>query len=47
MTGSVLICQFDSRADLDKWLEHEPYVTGNVWHKIDVQLYLVGPSFRK
>lgn len=47
MIGSVLICDFESRADLDKWLESEPYVTGNVWQKIDVQPCRVGPSFLK
>jgi hypothetical protein len=45
MTGSVLICQFDSRAELDDWLKTEPYVTGKVWQKIEVQTCKVGPSF--
>jgi uncharacterized protein YciI len=45
MIGSVLICEFDSRAELDRWLEQEPYVTGNVWHQIEIQNCKVGPSF--
>lgn len=45
MIGSVLICEFESRADLDKWLENEPYVTGDVWKTIDIQPCKVGPSF--
>jgi uncharacterized protein YciI len=47
MIGSVIICQFDSRAQLDEWLKVEPYVTGNVWQKIEVQPFRVGPSFAK
>lgn len=45
MVGSVLICEFDSRTQLDEWLKAEPYVTGNVWQKIDVSQCRVGPSF--
>ncbi len=45
MTGSVLICEFKSREELDAWLKEEPYVTGDVWRKIDVQNCKVGPSF--
>jgi len=28
MCGSALVTEFDSRAELDRWLEREPYVTG-------------------
>ena len=45
MIGSVLICNFDSRVELDDWLREEPYVTGRVWEKIEVKLCKVGPSF--
>lgn len=45
MIGSVLICEFPSRAELDEWLKVEPYVTGKVWQKIEVQNCKVGPSF--
>src|SRR5262245_21088902 len=31
MIGSVLIVDFESRQELDQWLEIEPYVTGKVW----------------
>lgn len=47
MIGSVLICDFESRADLDNWLEHEPYVVGDVWRDIEVKPCRVGPSFVK
>lgn len=45
MIGSVLIVDFDSREELDNWLKYEPYVTGEVWKKIEVQKCKVGPSF--
>ena len=36
MVGSVVIVEFDSRADLDAWLAREPYVTGDVWRDIEI-----------
>jgi uncharacterized protein YciI len=45
MTGSVLICEFDSREDLDEWLKVEPYLTGGVWQKTEIHNCKVGPSF--
>lgn len=45
MIGSILICEFDSRAELDQWLKEEPYMTGGVWQKVEVQNCKVGPSF--
>ena len=37
MTGSVVIVTFPSREELDKWLYNDPYVTGNVWQKIEIK----------
>jgi uncharacterized protein len=45
MVGSVYICNFESRAELDQWLKEEPYVTGNVWQEIEITKCRVGPSF--
>lgn len=45
MIGSVLICEFASRNQLDEWLKVEPYVTGDVWKEIKVTRCRVGPSF--
>ena len=45
MVGSVMICDFRTRLELDQWLEIEPYVVGGVWDKVDVQMCKVGPSF--
>lgn len=36
MVGSVLIVDFPTREELDKWLEVEPYVVGKVWEKIEI-----------
>lgn len=45
MKGSMLVVQYPTREELDKWLEVEPYITGNVWQKIDVQPCSVAPTF--
>jgi uncharacterized protein YciI len=45
MIGSVIICDFETREELDEWLDIEPYVKGNVWKKIEVKHCKVGPSF--
>lgn len=47
MIGSMLVCDFESRSELDEWLLIEPYVTGAVWKDIQVQPCKVGPSFLK
>lgn len=36
MVGSLLVVEFPSRAELDAWLARDPYVTGDVWRKIEV-----------
>ena len=33
MKGSVLVLEFDSRAELDDYLASEPYITEGVWEK--------------
>jgi uncharacterized protein YciI len=45
MIGSSLIYEFESRADLDDWLNVEPYIFGNVWQKIEISQCRVGPTF--
>lgn len=37
MKGSVLILDFDNRAELDAYLQNEPYVMEHVWEKIEVE----------
>lgn len=34
--GSVAVVDFPSRAELDAWLAHEPYVLERVWLSVDV-----------
>lgn len=36
MIGSACIVEFPSRAELDAWLDSDPYVTGDVWRDIKV-----------
>lgn len=47
MIGSMVIVDFPTREDVDKWLSVEPYVTEKVWQKIEVTSCQVGPSFVK
>jgi hypothetical protein len=44
MIGSMLILEFPSRAELDAWLEIEPYVAGEVWRKLEISPVRVGRS---
>lgn len=45
MRGSLMVMDFPSRAMLDAWLAREPYVTGNVWQKIEVKTCALAPAF--
>ena len=45
MIGSVLVLDFPSREELDAWLKIEPYMLGDVWRRVEVQPFRVGPSF--
>ena len=37
MIGSMLVMDFESEEALQKWLDREPYVTGDVWKSVTVQ----------
>ena len=43
--GSLRIMQFESRAQLDAWLEREPYITDRVWQDIEIKQCRMGPAF--
>jgi len=43
MTGSMIVCDYESREELDNWLKDEPYVKGNVWQKIEIHKAQVAP----
>ena len=47
MIGSTMIVDFESRDELDRYLETEPYVTGKVWENIDVTPCKIPPVFLK
>jgi uncharacterized protein YciI len=36
MAGSMLLVSFPDRDALDAWIEHDPYVTGDVWREVEV-----------
>ena len=36
MIGSILLVDFDTKAEVDKWIEADPYVAGNVWKEVTV-----------
>jgi uncharacterized protein YciI len=46
MCGSVMVFELENRAALDRWLATEPYQTGGVWDRVEVQECRVGPMFR-
>ena len=37
MIGSVLIMEFDDRAQLDDYLRTEPYLTEKVWETVEIE----------
>ena len=45
VTGSTVIYQVNSRADLDELLENEPYVKARVWVTIEVHECGIAPQF--
>lgn len=45
MIGSMMVMEFPSRRELEEWMKIEPYLTGNVWQKVEILDAQVGPSF--
>ncbi|MBL7742762.1 MAG: hypothetical protein JNN00_04720 [Chitinophagaceae bacterium] len=41
MTGSMMVVQFETEDELMHWMKNEPYITGNVWQKIEVKPFRV------
>jgi uncharacterized protein YciI len=37
MIGSTMIMQFETKDELQQWLDTEPYITGRVWEKMDLR----------
>lgn len=45
MNGSMIVLDVPSRDDVDRYLEVEPYVKGNVWKTVEVTECRVGDFF--
>jgi uncharacterized protein YciI len=45
MIGTAAVAQFETRAELDRWLSTDPYVTGDVWREIEIHPYRVAPHY--
>lgn len=45
MIGSVMVMNFPTRADLDDWIQTEPYVINKVWGDVKILNGSMGPSF--
>lgn len=45
MHGSTMIFQLETKEELDRYLEIEPYVLQAVWQKIEIQQVAVAPAF--
>lgn len=44
MNGSMIVCEFESRKDLEtQWLDSEPYIKAKVWETIDIREAKVAP----
>lgn len=41
MIGSTMILQFESPAELQYWIDNEPYIQQKVWEKFEVQSFRV------
>jgi uncharacterized protein YciI len=37
MVGSAVIVDMPDRAAVDAWLARDPYVTGDVWRRVEVR----------
>lgn len=36
MIGSMIVCEFSSKEELNQWLEKEPYVLSGVWKTVEI-----------
>ena len=41
MRGSIMIVQFETQEDFQRWYDNEPYITGGVWKEIEVKPFKV------
>jgi uncharacterized protein YciI len=46
LAGSMIVCEFDSKEEMKReWLDHEPYLLGGVWKKVDIHPALIPPFY--
>jgi uncharacterized protein YciI len=41
MIGSTMVLQFETKEELQQWIDTEPYITGKVWQQIDIRPFRV------
>lgn len=41
MIGSTMVLQFETKEQLQAWIDSEPYISNNVWEKIDIKPFRV------
>lgn len=46
MSGSVMVMDFESEAELENWKATEPYLTGDVWENVEITECAVPSLFR-
>jgi uncharacterized protein len=44
MIGSLMVLDFATDADLQAWLQHEPYITGRVWDRNRIEINPFRPA---
>lgn len=47
MCGSTIFADFETRQELDTWLEKEPYVLQKVWERVEIIECKIPPVFLK
>ena len=41
MIGSMMVVQFETKEQLQQWLDTEPYITGKVWEEMKLSPFKV------
>jgi uncharacterized protein YciI len=41
MIGSIMVMQFESGGQLEKWQQTEPYITQKIWESYDIKPFKV------
>jgi uncharacterized protein YciI len=43
MIGSAMFYNFANRGELYAWLARDPYITGDVWRRVEIKPMLIAP----